>query len=271
MAAAAPLVIVGGGLAGSLAALALADRRPDVPVLLLEAGTSFGGNHTWSFFDSDVPPGMAALMAQMQPVRWPRHAVRFPSRERTLPFAYNAVGAPALDALVRRRLQPDGWRLGAKVERIEPDGVVLRSGERIAASGVIDARGPSGAMPGLELGWQKFVGIEFAAAAQEPDCATVMDATVPQIDGYRFVYVLPLAVDRVLVEDTYYSNDADLDVPTVAGRVRELAGAARDLRRGIAAGDGRSANPDRRRSGMCSGRPAIRSRGLACAAGSSMP
>ena len=88
---------------------------------------------------------------------------------------------------------------------------------------MIDARGPQAAMPGLELGWQKFVGIEFAAAAPEPDCAVVMDATVPQLGGYRFVYVLPMAADRVLVEDTYYSDDPELDVALIAERVRALA------------------------------------------------
>lgn len=55
-----------------------------------------------------------------------------------------------------------------------------------------------------------------------------MDARLPQLDGYRFVYVLPLATDKVLVEDTYYSNGPELDVATVADRVRELA-AARGL------------------------------------------
>lgn len=218
-----PLIIVGGGLAGSLAALMLAERRPQVPVLLLEAGDSFGGNHTWSFFDSDIPPGARALVDALGPVRWPRHQVRFPGRDRILDMAYNAVSAAALDALVRSRLPAIAWRLNAPVESIDPEAVVLRSGERIAASGVIDARGPTGAMPGLELGWQKFVGIEFAATAPDPDCATVMDATVPQIGGYRFVYVLPLAADRVLVEDTYYTDGPELDVPVIADRVCALA------------------------------------------------
>jgi cation diffusion facilitator CzcD-associated flavoprotein CzcO len=49
-----PLVVVGGGLAGSLAALALTKRRPDVPLLLVEGGERFGGNHIWSFFDTDI-------------------------------------------------------------------------------------------------------------------------------------------------------------------------------------------------------------------------
>jgi lycopene beta-cyclase len=222
MKGALPLVIVGGGLAGALAAVRLAELHPDLPLLLVESGDAIGGNHTWSFFDSDVPDGLQDLVAALAPVRWPRHRVHFPGRTRELAMAYNSVAAPALDALVRERLA-GRLRLGTKVTRIASDGIELAGGERIGARGVIDARGPQGAMPGLELGWQKFVGIEFAAASPEPDCATVMDACLPQLDGYRFVYVLPFGPDRVLVEDTYYSNDAELDREAVSGRVRVLA------------------------------------------------
>lgn len=222
MKGALPLVIVGGGLAGALAAVRLAELHPDLPLLLVESGDAIGGNHTWSFFDSDVPDGLQDLVAALGPVRWPRHRVHFPGRTRELAMAYNSVAAPALDALVRERLA-GRLRLGTKVTRIASDGIELAGGERIGARGVIDARGPQGAMPGLELGWQKFVGIEFAAASPEPDCATVMDACLPQLDGYRFVYVLPFGPDRVLVEDTYYSNDAELDREAVSGRVRALA------------------------------------------------
>ncbi|MBP6111933.1 MAG: lycopene beta-cyclase CrtY [Sphingobium sp.] len=218
-----PLIIVGGGLAGSLAALMLAERHPDLPLLLLEAGESFGGNHTWSFFDSDVPHAMRAIITQLSPKRWSRHKVRFPGRERELAMPYNAVAAPALDALVRKRLPASCWRLGAAVGQIAPDKVTLRSGEEIAGCGIIDARGPDGPMPGLDLGWQKFVGVEFEAQVPDPDCATIMDATVRQIDGYRFVYVLPLAHNRVLVEDTYYSDGSALDAELVAERVRAIA------------------------------------------------
>jgi lycopene beta-cyclase len=222
MKGALPLVIVGGGLAGALAVVRLAELHPDLPLLLVESGDAIGGNHTWSFFDSDVPDGLQDLVAALAPVRWPRHRVHFPGRTREFAMAYNSVAAPALDALVRERLA-GRLRLGTKVTRIDADGIELAGGERIGARGVIDARGPQGAMPGLELGWQKFVGIEFAAASPEPDCATVMDACLPQLDGYRFVYVLPFGPDRVLVEDTYYSNDAELDREAVSGRVRALA------------------------------------------------
>ncbi|MCC6990951.1 MAG: FAD-dependent oxidoreductase, partial [Acidobacteria bacterium] len=43
------VVIVGGGLAGSLAAWRLRTTRPDRAVTLVEAGPALGGNHTWSF------------------------------------------------------------------------------------------------------------------------------------------------------------------------------------------------------------------------------
>jgi lycopene beta-cyclase len=91
---------------------------------------------------------------------------------------------------------------------------------------VLDGRGPA-PTPGWyeSCAFQKFVGLELtvdpaaAAAAFAPEQALVMDATVPQHDGFRFVYVLPLAPDRLLVEDTYYSDEPALDRPTLRARI----------------------------------------------------
>jgi lycopene beta-cyclase len=49
----------------------------------------------------------------------------------------------------------------------------------------------------------------------------VMDATIPQIDGYRFVYCLPFGAERMFVEDTYYSDTPDLDIPVLGARIDE--------------------------------------------------
>ena len=46
-----------------------------------------------------------------------------------------------------------------------------------------------------------------------------MDATVDQADGYRFAYCLPFSEDRMLVEDTYYSDSPDFDADDLGARL----------------------------------------------------
>ena len=213
------LIIAGGGLAGSLAALALAKLRPEAPILLVESGESFGGNHIWSFFDPDVRAEDRWLVDPLVMARWEAYDVLFPKRRRTLPTAYNSASSDRLDLTVRERLRPEQYRLGAAIDSIAPDHVLLTSGESIPASGVIDARGPANASA-LDLGWQKFVGREYRFERPHGlDRPIVMDATVDQTEGYRFVYCLPFSDTRMLVEDTYYSLSPELDVPTLQDRI----------------------------------------------------
>ncbi|MEO8214933.1 MAG: lycopene cyclase family protein, partial [Myxococcales bacterium] len=51
----------------------------------------------------------------------------------------------------------------------------------------------------------------------------LMDATVAQHDGYRFMYVLPFEPRRVLLEDTVYSGNSDLDRPQYERRIHDFA------------------------------------------------
>jgi lycopene beta-cyclase len=51
----------------------------------------------------------------------------------------------------------------------------------------------------------------------------VMDATVDQHDGYRFVYVLPFGMDKLFVEDTYYSDKPELDPRILRQRIAAYA------------------------------------------------
>jgi lycopene beta-cyclase len=90
---------------------------------------------------------------------------------------------------------------------------------------VIDARGP-GAEATDRSGYQKFVGLELGLDQPHGlDRPILMDATVEQIDGYRFFYALPLGPTRVLLEDTVFSTSSDLDVPSLRARVLSEADA----------------------------------------------
>jgi lycopene beta-cyclase len=202
------LVIAGGGLAGCLVALALAKLRPEVDFVLVEQSESFGGNHVWSFFDSDVTPVDRWLVEPFVAARWDGYDVRFPKRARTLPTGYNSARSNLLDKTIRERLRPDQYRLGATAPE-----------EEIG----LDARGP-GRFEGLELTFQKFVGRECRLEAPHGLVRPiVMDATVEQIDGYRFVYGLPFAEDRLLIEDTYYSDGPTLDRQAIGTRIEDYA------------------------------------------------
>lgn len=215
------VAIVGGGLAGGLAALALAAKRPDLDVRLIEPGP-IGGNHIWSFFDSDIAKKHRWLVAPLVRHHWTQYDVAFPSHQRGLRMGYKSIPGEALAEAVAAAL-PAGHIIADKAKHVAPDHLLLSRGGRLSAKRVIDARGAS-KFPGLDCGWQKFVGqaltVEGGHGLDQP---VVMDATVEQLNGYRFVYLLPFDAKTVFVEDTYYSDSPELDVAEVRTRIATYA------------------------------------------------
>ncbi|HEY5947366.1 MAG TPA: lycopene beta-cyclase CrtY, partial [Kofleriaceae bacterium] len=146
------------------------------------------------------------------------------TQRRTLATPYACVSSDRLAERVTAALDKPGSRLllHATAEQIEEDRVVVRatSGRHeIAATAVIDARGPDRATV-TACGWQKFLGQELVLDAPHGlDRPMLMDATIEQRDGFRFMYVLPLAADRVLVEDTYFSDGTYLDAEAIRGEI----------------------------------------------------
>lgn len=219
-------LLVGGGLANALIALALREQRPAAKVAIVEREAHLGGNHAWSFHDSDVPPALARVCDSLIEHRWPGYAVRFPGFERALALPYASFGSAKLDQVVRARLDAPGCAVlsSATASRIGAREVELAGGRTIAAQVVIDARGPERLALDGRAGYLKFLGLEVklarAAAPPEP---VIMDATVPQTDGFRFFYLLPYAPDRMLIEDNYYSDRPEADWPRLREAVREYA------------------------------------------------
>lgn len=217
------LLIVGGGLAGSLVALALARHRPDVSFLVVEESARFGGQHVWSFFDTDLEGDARALVQPLVGHHWSDHEIAFPRRRRVLPVGYNSVRSANLDRAMRSELGPEQYRLNAPVAAVEPNSVILRDGSRMEADAVLDARG-AGPMPGIELGWQKFLGRTYHFALPHGiERPMIMDGTIPQQDGYRFIYRLPFAPNQMLIEDTFYSDTTHLDVERLGAGLDQMA------------------------------------------------
>ena len=205
-------VLVGGGLQNGLIALALREQQPQASVAVVEASDRLGGNHTWSFHAADVPAAAAELIRPLVVASWPGYEVRFPGHARMVASCYSTISSDRFDAVVRPAIRGQRWclRLNSPAATVGPDLVRLECGEEIAGRCVIDSRGPRHQPTGC--GYQKFFGLEVETDGPWPEALpSVMDATVAQTDGFHFLYTLPLAANRVLVEDTYFSDTAALD------------------------------------------------------------
>jgi lycopene beta-cyclase len=221
------VAIIGGGLSGGLIGLALAEKCPDLDVRIIEREAMLGGNHIWSFFDSDIDPDHRWLIESLICHRWQGYDVIFPEHSRTIDAVYNAIESEELNAQVKARLGKDHILYGDvhAVERVDADHsrIVFAGKQVLTARHVLDARGP-GDLSTLELGWQKFVGQSLTVKGGHGLARPIVkDASVPQLDGYRFVYCLPLDAETVFVEDTYYSDTPDLDLDGVRGRINDYA------------------------------------------------
>ncbi|MEM9105824.1 MAG: lycopene beta-cyclase CrtY, partial [Pseudomonadota bacterium] len=204
--------MVGGGLAGCLAALKLAAKGLDICVL--EADSEICGNHTWSFHGTDIHPDDRDWLKPMIVHSWPGQKVIFPGYQRQLSTPYASITSDRLRAVVTATEGID-VREDSAVRALMEDQVELEDGTVVNAPCILDCRGFV-ASPGLQLGHQKFVGLEVELAEPHGETVpTIMDASVSQRDGYRFVYVLPLAPKRLLIEDTRYSDEGALDIVKV--------------------------------------------------------
>lgn len=222
------VAIVGGGLAGGLIALALAQHRPELAVRLIEAGPAPGGSHRWSWFSSDLSPQGEAMMARFQSTRWDDgYDVRFPRFKRHVPTPYRSLSSDDFAAGLERMLPGGTILANSAAAALDPNGITLASGARIAARAVIDCRGFAQTRH-LSGGWQAFFGRHLRTARPHGlKRPLIMDATVGQSDSFRFVYALPLGECELFLEDTYYQATGAVDHEAMERRLDRYAGRMR--------------------------------------------
>lgn len=202
------LLLAGGGLANCLVALRVAESHPDSRIVIVEAGPALGGNHTWSFHAGDLAPAQHAFLEPLVQHAWTRQQVRFPRRQRELQAGYFSITS---DALRQHMADRPGIEIhvDTPVHALKPQSVETADGRKLGAAAVLDGRGPESA-DGMVLGFQKFLGREVIT--EQPhgvEYPVIMDATVSQADGYRFIYLLPFDATTLLIEDTRYSDGAE--------------------------------------------------------------
>lgn len=197
------LIFAGGGLSSSLAAYRLAQKRPELKVAIVEKDDALGGNHTWCFHATDVTPSQLEWLDPFIVTRWEDQEVRFPKRYRVLDTPYCSATSERLHAVMKD--VPVTRITGTEAVSLDRTKITLAD-QRTLTGTVLDGRGAERSSH-LNIAFQKFLGLEVRFAKPHGlTRPTIMDATVPQTDGYRFVYVLPFTEDTALIEDTYYAD-----------------------------------------------------------------
>jgi lycopene beta-cyclase len=212
------LLLIGAGLASALIAQRVLATGQAADVTIVEGADKPFGEHTWSFHLNDVGAGDLAWLDPLIAHRWSGQAVRFQKYSRRLASGYASLTSRSV--MQHLRSHPAVRMItGARVVSIDPGGATLADGSRLAAHCVIDSRGFA-PHPAMVLGHQKFVGLEIETEAPHGiSDPVIMDASVDQLDGYRFVYLLPFSPTRVLVEDTRYSDGEALDQEALAADI----------------------------------------------------
>lgn len=219
----ADMIIVGAGLSGLLTAWRCLDVNSDMKILVLEASGEIAGDHTWSFNLTDVDAGLRDWIKPFIAHQWAGYDVKFPSRERQLDIPYCTGNSHTLrhclqSLIIGGRLRV---KLNSPVQDLQTDHVILEGGQKLSAKWVLDARGfkPN---DDVVLGYQKFVGhVIKTKSSHGLERPIIMDATVEQLGGYRFVYCLPFSDTELLVEDTYYTDGAELKSQQVDARIKD--------------------------------------------------
>jgi len=204
------ILLVGGGLVNGLLAWQLKRVKPWLRFLILERGTTLGGRHTWSFHEKDLSSDALNWVRPLVSASWPFYQVVFPEYERKLENRYYSIRSRKFHEVLLGELA-DQVRFNSEVVTVSENQVVLKDGQILSAKWVVDGRGIPD-LDGSACGFQKFCGLEVEVNHPHGLIAPVlMDATVPQKEGYRFMYCLPWSENRLLIEDTRYSESPEIN------------------------------------------------------------
>ena len=219
----ADIIIVGAGLSGLMTAWRCLDAHPELTVMVIEASDKIAGDHTWSFNASDILPHLQDWLKPFIAYQWDSYDVKFPKRERTLDITYCTGNSETLRACVQPHIESGRLqvKLNTRVIDLQNDHVILHNEQKLTSKCVLDARGFE---PNVNvfLGYQKFVGhVINTKTPHGLERPIIMDASVEQLGGYRFVYCLPFSDTEILVEDTYYTDGPELKSQEVDARIKD--------------------------------------------------
>ena len=206
-------VVVGAGLSGLILAWRCLSSNPNVSVIIIDSNHIIGGDHTWSFNINDIESSLHEWIEPFIVHTWEKYDVKFKGYSRRLNIPYCTGNSNSLRACVEPFIKSGRLKLilDTEVIKLTSFDVTILSGEKLTGDYIFDARGFT-FDDNIKLGIQKFYGKTIETVKPHNlKYPIIMDATVAQNDGYRFIYCLPFSKNKILIEDTYYSDGLNFD------------------------------------------------------------
>ena len=211
-------VILGAGCAGLSLCYYLLEQGVTEPILILDQKSGFVDDRTWCFWDVEPTP-----FSHLAAKRWWTWIFRATDtvQQRTERYPYQCLTASDFYTGVLEQISSHDnvtLHLGEPVVSCKEYGEEVFVGtarDAYTAHYVFDGRGLPPGSPAFEEAkgeavWvpQKFVGLRLRSRKPvfDPGRCTLMDFSVDQGRGLRFVYVLPFSEHEALVENVYLSE-----------------------------------------------------------------
>jgi lycopene beta-cyclase len=203
------LMIAGDGVGAALAALAVAQLRPEVPLLLVAEGERFGGDGLLFLLDEQLTDEERAFVEPLTAARWDGFYAALPARSRKLKLPCRLLSPDLLDAALREAIPAERLRVGRRLVAVRDTSLLLDGGETLAGDGALDGRAWSHPTA-LELGWRHSLARTCdLAAPHRVDLPVLIDSTASEGRSCDFFAVTPLSATRLIVEHVRYAESPE--------------------------------------------------------------
>jgi lycopene beta-cyclase len=201
-----PVIILGGGIWGTLLAYRLKEALPEIEFKLYEATSALGNHKTCTFSESDCEDAMTWLDPLISN-SWSDHQVKLRSGHKHIKDPYHLIDSDHLHRVTMESLGENVVKLNNKMSME----LALKEGEF-----VIDARN---ICHYKKTGYRKYLSLEVELEREH-------GVTSPVIyDGHeelRNLHYLPLTETTLLITDYWYSDSKALNTNHMRGALSEF-------------------------------------------------
>lgn len=195
-----PVIILGGGIWGSLLAMRLKEVLPHVPFRLYEESSTLGNHESISFRESDCREAMAWLRPLISH-SWKLQHVKSAKFEKWIAEPYHHIEAKKFHEVIEAKLDSENLRLN---NMMSPEFAIQEG------SFVIDARSECYYS---KSGFKKSLILEVELVDEHHLIAPVVfDNHLDVKENARHISYYPLNSNTLLIKDFWYSDNRQLNL-----------------------------------------------------------